>query len=66
MGDMTYDAAAVLEFTDQPALQVYLEHPIHKELSRLFWLHCHSTLVVDAEMGDAATEPVASLLGVKT
>lgn len=66
VGDTTYDAAAVLEFADQAGLQEYLEHPIHIELSRLFWLHCQSTLVVDADMGDAATAPVAALLGLET
>jgi len=63
---VTYDAAAVLEFADESALREYLDHPLHAELARLFWLHCGSTLVVDAEVGDPSIESVESILGLKT
>jgi len=62
VGDKTYKNACVLEFADRPSLIAYLNHPLHKELGRVFWELCDSAVVLETEMVDAKTESVAGLL----
>jgi hypothetical protein len=51
-GDKTYEFAAVLEFDDAASLEAYLNDPLHRELGRLFWTNCGSTVIHEAEMTD--------------
>jgi hypothetical protein len=51
-----YTYAATLEFDDVAALGRYLEHPLHRELGRLFWQFCEDAIVVEAEMTDVLIE----------
>ncbi len=50
-----YAFAAMLEFDDVGALTRYLEHPLHRQLGKLFWEFCASAVVVEAEMTDVLT-----------
>jgi hypothetical protein len=52
LGDKTYKYAALLEFDDAAALEAYLNHPLHRELGRLFWANCGSTVIHEAAMTD--------------
>jgi hypothetical protein len=61
-GDKTYEYAAVLEFPDTTALRDYLNHPVHRELGRLFWDNCESAVVMEADLADALTEELADLV----
>ena len=47
--------AAVVEFDDPVGLRAYLEHPLHAELSSLFWSCSSRTLVFDYELLAGAT-----------
>jgi hypothetical protein len=62
LGDKTYDYAAILEFADTAALRGYLDHPVHRELGRLFWDNCESAVVMEADLTDALTEELADLV----
>lgn len=46
---------AVVEFDDPAGLRTYLEHPLHAELSSLFWSCSSRTLVFDYELLTDAT-----------
>lgn len=48
----SYEYAAVIEFSDRAGLRDYLEHPLHDELSRLFWSCSARALVFDYEVRD--------------
>jgi hypothetical protein len=54
-----YAFAAILEFNDVAALKRYLEHPLHKQLGKLFWEFCETAVVVEAEMSDVLTTDVS-------
>jgi hypothetical protein len=41
---------ALLEFDDAAALQAYLRHPVHMELSRLFWTTSDKALAYDFDL----------------
>jgi hypothetical protein len=62
LGDVTYKYSAVIEFIDRPGLLDYLSHPLHRELGRLFWLSCGSTVVTEVETVDAKSPKVVDLL----
>jgi Stress responsive A/B Barrel Domain len=64
-GDTAYEYSAVIEFKDEPGLVQYLRDPLHRELGRLFWENCQSTVVMEVRSVDARTEAVVDLL-VKT
>ena len=64
-GDTAYEYSAVIEFADEPGLIEYLNHPLHRELGRLFWENCAKTIVLEVETVDATTDAVVELL-VKT
>lgn len=61
-GEKTYNFAAVIEFNGESDLVEYLRHPLHRELGRLFWETCGSTVVVEARMADARTDEMIDLL----
>ena len=61
LGDQTYRYAAVLEFPSEVELRAYLEHPLHREIGRLFWEACGSAIVVEAELRDVLHEDIANL-----
>jgi hypothetical protein len=61
LGDQTYHYAAILEFPTATELREYLEHPLHREVGRLFWEACESALVVEAELRDVLQEDIANL-----
>lgn len=61
-GDKTYEYAAVLEFTDRPALVRYLNSPNHAELGQLFWRACDSTVVCEVEVVDVVASDVVDRL----
>ena len=61
-GDVTYKYAAVIEFEDRDGLATYLAHPLHRELGRLFWESCASTIVTEVETVDAKSAMVVDLL----
>jgi Stress responsive A/B Barrel Domain len=61
-GDKTYEFAAILDFDRQDDLITYLQHPLHDELGRLFWLYCESTVVVEVETRDAKSDAIVDLL----
>jgi hypothetical protein len=42
---------------------VYLQHPLHVALGRLFWQSCESTVILDAEVVDAKTQSLSSFVG---
>lgn len=50
--DFSY--AAVIEFDDLAAVQVYLAHPAHDPMGSWFWKVSEASLVYDYEMTDAA------------
>lgn len=49
-GQLTYSYAAVLEFADREALDVYFKHPAHDVLRSQFWELCLRTLIADADI----------------
>jgi hypothetical protein len=61
-GEKTYEFAAILDFERQADLVAYLQHPLHHELGRLFWLYCESTIVVEVEVADAKSDAIVDLL----
>ena len=61
-GDHGYEYAAVFEFDDRAGLLQYLQHPMHKELGRLFWLVCERTTIVEVDLVDATRERLTDLL----
>jgi Stress responsive A/B Barrel Domain len=61
-GEKTYEYAAVLDFDTEAALIEYLQHPLHRELGRLFWETCESTVVVEVEMRDGRSAEVVEFL----
>jgi hypothetical protein len=61
-GDNTYEFAAVFEFDDRDGLRQYLQHPLHQELGRLFWLVCERTAIVEVDLADAKTADLGMLL----
>ena len=61
-GDKTYEYAAVLEFERAEDLLDYLNHPVHRELGRLFWENCGSAVVMEAELADALIENLEYLV----
>ena len=61
-GDNTYSFSAVLDFEDAAALIEYLNHPEHRELGRLFWEYCSSTVVMEAETVDGLASEATELL----
>jgi Stress responsive A/B Barrel Domain len=61
-GEKTYQNVCVVEFGDRESLLNYLNHPIHRELGRLFWEMCDSAIVTESEMVDAKTESLARFL----
>src|SRR5262245_26601318 len=62
-GDGNYSFAAVLEFDDRDGLIAYLQHPMHKELGRLFWLVCERTSIIEVSLADAKTSDLAEIIG---
>jgi hypothetical protein len=64
-GDTAYEYSAVIEFADESGLVQYLSDPLHRELGRLFWENCESTVVMEVRAVDAKSEAVVDLL-VKT
>jgi hypothetical protein len=61
-GEKTYEYAAVLDFETEAALVQYLQHPLHRELGRLFWETCESTVVVEVEMRDGRSTEIVEFL----
>ena len=61
-GDGQYEFAAILEFDDRDGLIEYLQHPLHKELGRLFWLVCERTAIVEVDLWDAKNVNLADVL----
>jgi hypothetical protein len=62
LGEKTYQYAAVLDFDTEADLVKYLQHPLHRELGRLFWETCESTIVVEVEMKDGRSAEVIEFL----
>lgn len=62
IGDKTYSFAAVFEFEDRGGLESYFTHESHRQLAALFWELCQATTFVDAQMADAKTVDLASIL----
>jgi hypothetical protein len=54
-GEMTYQNVCIVEFNDKPSLLAYLNHPMHRDLGRLFWELCESAVVLETEMVDVKT-----------
>lgn len=48
-----FPLAALLEFDDRAAVEAYLRHPAHAELSRLFWVTGEKALAYDFDCRDA-------------
>jgi len=65
-GDGNYAFAAVLEFDDRDGLIAYLQHPLHKELGRLFWLVCERTAIVEVDLADATAADLAGMMKAPT
>ncbi len=61
-GETTYQYVAILEFADGAGLKAYLQHPLHKQLGKLFWELCESTVVVEAAMADGRDEELVDFL----
>jgi hypothetical protein len=61
-GDGQYEFAAVLEFEDRDGLVAYLQHPMHRELGRLFWAVCERTAIVEVDLWDARTADLTDVL----
>ena len=61
-GEKTYQFAAIFEFEDSAGLKEYLKHPLHKQVGRLFWEMCESTVVVEAAMTDGRGEELVDFL----
>lgn len=61
-GDKTYEFTAILDFATRSDLIAYLQHPLHHELGRLFWVYCESTIVVEVEARDAKSDEIVDLL----
>ena len=61
-GEKTYQNACVIEFDDKPGLLSYLNHPMHRELGRLFWEMCDSAVVLETEMVDAKMQSLERFL----
>jgi stress responsive alpha/beta barrel protein len=61
-GEKTYKYAAVLEFDSESGLIDYLQHPLHRELGRLFWETCESTVVIEVETVDGRSDRVVDFL----
>jgi hypothetical protein len=59
LGDQTYEYAAIMEFQREEDLLAYLEHPTHRQLGRLFWDACGSTVVMEARMADVLQDDIA-------
>jgi hypothetical protein len=57
VGHSTHTYAAVLEFASVDRLMRYLNHSAHRELGRLFWHHCSSTVILDVQWAD----PISSI-----
>ena len=66
VGEKTYLNVCILEFEDKQSLINYLTHPLHRELGRLFWALSESAVILESEMVDAKTAPLAPLIGLKT
>jgi len=49
----TMDYIAIIDFDDLAGLQMYLRHPAHQELGRLFGQSLSGSLVYDFEVGGA-------------
>jgi hypothetical protein len=47
------DYIAIIDFDDLAGLQMYLRHPAHQELGRLFGESLSGSLVYDFEVGGA-------------
>lgn len=60
--DQRYKYSAVIEFADRAALFVYLQHPLHVALGRLFWKTCESTVILDADVVDAKATSLAQFV----
>ena len=61
-GEKTYPYAAVIDFDSETELVAYLQHPLHRELGRLFWETCESTVVLEVEMMDGRSNQVVDFL----
>jgi hypothetical protein len=61
-GEGNYTFAAMLEFDTRDGLIAYLQHPLHRELGRLFWLVCERTAIVEVEIADTRTTDLASFM----
>ena len=61
-GEKTYQNVCVVEFENQEGLLAYLNHPLHRDLGRLFWEMCDAAVVTESEMVDAKTESLARFL----
>jgi hypothetical protein len=59
---MAYEYSAVVEFETRQGLIDYLNHPMHRELGRMFWEFCDATVVLEVESVDARTDAVVELL----
>lgn len=62
-GEQTYQFAAVIDFLNRTDLVQYLQHPLHRELGRLFWETCESTVVLEVEMRDGKVDGIVDFLG---
>jgi hypothetical protein len=49
-----YEYCAVIEFADEAALRVYLDHPAHEQLAKVFYGFGEAVAAFDYEMVDAA------------
>ena len=61
-GEKTYQNVCVVELENRESLLAYLNHPLHRELGRLFWEMCDAAVVMESEMVDAKTESLARFL----
>ena len=61
-GDQTYRYVAIFEFDNADALRQYLTHPTHRQLGRLFWEICDSTIVIEAAMTDGLADGLVEFL----
>jgi hypothetical protein len=56
LGDPPYEYVAVIEFDSVDDLRTYLEHPLHQELGRQFWLACDKTIIHDSSAEDVGDD----------
>jgi len=62
LGRPPYDFVALLEFATLQDLRTYLDHPLHEALGVMFWQTCESTMILDADVVDAADADLVEFL----